>query len=167
MLIASAESVLCAGNESKARFTSVSAEAKLEAKVKALIVVEFDQNQKTLSFVKDDGQEETDEDKQTFFFTVKTAAVGYGLKFEPTGNLKKDTQGSLALYNDEGDKLPIMATLKDGKGEVVGFKINEIVPFKTTSYTGKWSLKFSSVLTNETAQGTYSGGVKITVVPTE
>ena len=166
MLIASAESVLCVDGEAKPRFTPVSSEAKLEAKVKALVLVEFNENQETFSLVKDDGEAETDEDKLTFKFKVNTIAVGYGLKFETTGNLGEGDNG-LVLRDDNGNELPILVTLRDGADRPVAFRLDETVRLNRDHNAGEWKLQFATELKDDTVQGTYSGGVKITLVARE
>lgn len=69
MLIVDMWDVVCeeAGATTKQkRFTSISAKAKIEAKVNALVFVDFYEDKKVLSLVKQNGEEETDSDKIEF-----------------------------------------------------------------------------------------------------
>ena len=167
MLIAGAENVMCDPAASNKRFTSVSAEATVKAEVKALVLVDFEGNRQELSLIKDDGEEETDDEKLSFSFNVKKVAIGYGLRFEPIGNLKKGKNGETVLCNSNGQQLPISVVLMDGENQPVDFKLSENLPFRSNYAAGKWKLKFSTELTNDTLQGVYTGGVKISVVATD
>ena len=167
MLIASAGDVVYGepkATEGGRRFTSTSAEAKIEAKVKALVLVDFGGDSKMLSLVKENGEEETDADKTEFCFNVKSVAVGYGLLFEAIGNLKGDNNGAFWLHDDEGQKLPILIDLRDGEDSSIPFKVNQNIPFSENYKAGQWKLKVSTELKSDTLVGDYTGGIKISVV---
>lgn len=162
MLIVGAGDVVCQATGEK-RFTPAVAEAKIEAKVKALVLVDFDGDKKMLSLVKENGEEETDADKTEFCFNVKSVAAGYGLLFMATGNLKEDN-GGFWLQDNKGQKLPISIDLRDGEGDLIPFKLNQNIPFEEDYKAGQWKLKVSTELDNNTFVGDYTGGIKISVV---
>jgi len=118
-LIAGAEDGVCArgGGTSSNRervFERSETSVGVEAKVKALVNVEFGNQGQTLSLVGDDGSKDTK--NNTYKFEVNSFAVGYALRFDlldSQGNLRKDED--TVIENDDGDKLKIVGRLLDGK----------------------------------------------------
>ena len=136
----------------------------IEAKVKVLVNVEFDNNVQTLSLIGDDGQEETDENKCVYKFKINSLACGYGLKFESSDHQTED--GLIVMKSDDGCELKIDSILFDGENKQIAASfIGNIVPFDTKKQsTGEWKLKLRAMLQDDVCEGTYKGKIKISVV---
>lgn len=135
--------------------------AEVKAEVKILVDVEFDGEKQERDLISKDGKAMPGE----FKFKVSKISAGYGLKFEPTGNLEVDEKGGVALKDADGDKLNVALTLTDGGRSVVNFDFNQPLRFNPNTHkTGEWTLRFVPQLSGDMYETVYSGGVKISVV---
>jgi hypothetical protein len=165
VLIGCAGSAWCeptGGSSSKRRIVSYSeTTAKVKAKVQVIVDVEFGDNKQEMSLISPDGKCVNG----IFKFKVNRIAAGYGLKFELTGNSEKNGKGLMSLKDQDGDKLDVQLTLKDGADALIDFDLGEALSFNPNKHTvGEWKLEFSPQVKDTSYESTYSGGVKISVV---
>jgi len=137
--------------------------AEVKAEVKVLVDVEFDGQKQERNLISSDGNAIPGE----FKFKVNRISAGYGLKFEPTGNLEVDEKGRVSLKDADGDKLDVGLTLMDGEQNVVQINFGSPIRFNPNTHkTGEWVLSFIPELKDDVYETVYSGGVKISVVAT-